>query len=287
MRTKLSFRALKLAAAVLSVHALSDIPAAMAEPGLTSTYSDISKCRTVDEGEDEFVFECKGPGGASALLQYVEGRVGLLFKPAMNGRRIEADDLFELKPNAGKPFPGKLEWRIAPGSIAPCAAIIRVPTKEGEPLLVFNLSIGVLESQAANNKAAHVIADGICADGKRSGQKDRSPRTQTSVLAIADAISKASEEFETAFRETGISGVSELVQNCYVEASSASDVARCAQLDFLGNVNNKIFADRHGMPRYPYFRGHNPQNRMAAAILRLNVPDEQARALQKIFEESI
>lgn len=270
-------------AAAFALTVLVAVPVTAKSPNLTSTYTDIAQCPVVEERDDEFILKCSGPGGATAILQYVEGRVGLFFKPEL-GREVGADDLFEIKPDASKVFPGKLEWRAVEGEKRPCAAIIRVPVAEGNPLLVFDLSSGTAIGQVADNVNARRVADRVC----RTQLSSPSTAAETEGSLRADDIKQGmidgQRDYGTTFTESGIAGVQELVEQCYASAAQAGEIARCAQIDALGNINDQIFADRYGMPRQAYFRGSNPQNRMDEAIRRLKLKANVAAELNKIFE---
>ena len=262
---------------------LMTFPASANARKFTSTYTEIARCPVIESGDDEFVLKCAGPGGESAILQYVEGRVGLFFKPELGGE-AGADDLFEIKPSAKKVFPGKLEWRAVAGENRPCAAIIRVPVSKGDPLLVFDLSSGTVVGQVADNKTAQSVADEICKSQLSHSSAQMETVNEQKADAIAEGISQGAQDFDATYKQSGISGVQELVAECYMSASGAGPVARCAQLDLLANINDKIFAERYGMPRYAYFRGSNPQHRLGEAIRRLKLSATEVDELNKIFE---
>ena len=262
---------------------LMAIPAAANAPKFTSTYTDVAKCPVVERGDDEFILKCAGPGGTSAILQYIEGRVGLFFKPELGGE-AGADDLFEIKASAKKVFPGKLEWRAVAAENRPCAAIIRVPVSKGDPLLVFDLSSGTVVGQVADNKTAQSVADEICNPQLSHSSAQSETVNEQKADSIAEGISQGAQDFDATYKQSGISGVQELVAECYMSASGAGPVARCAQLDLLANINDKIFAERYGMPRYAYFRGSNPQRRLGEVIRRLKLTETEAAELNKIFE---
>ena len=270
-------------AAAFALTVLVAVPVTAKSPNLTSTFTDIAQCPVVEERDDEFILKCSGPGGATAILQYVEGRVGLFFKPEL-GREAGADDLFEIKPGVNKVFPGKLEWRAVAGEKRPCAAIIRVPVSKGDPLLVFDLSSGTVVGQVADNKTAQSVADEICKSQLSQSSAQMETVNEQKADSIAEGISQGAQDFDATYKQHGISGVQELVAECYMLASGAGPVARCAQLDLLANINDKIFAERYGMPRYAYFRGSNPQHRLSEAIRRLKLTETEIAELNKIFE---
>lgn len=275
-----SFRFRLTIATAFSAAVLSLFPATpgLARDGkLVSTYSDIDRCGTLDEAEDQFTLKCKGPGGASAILQYVEGRVGLLFLPSMQGQQLGESDLIPLRPSAGKVFPGKLEWRSLAGNRAPCAAVIRVPSASGKSLLVYDLVAGKLAGQASGNDGARRIADGICTGGRAAAEPVAASQPQEVAAAapedgrIRQAMIEAEGLFQQTYLETGISGVSEAVDSCYQAARDAADVARCARLDLIGKNNDEAFAGQFNMPKYKYFRNKNLERRFNAAVKRLKI----------------
>lgn len=260
-------------------------PVMSKSPKFSSTYSDIAQCPVIERGDDEFILKCSGPGGATAVLQYVEGRVGLFFKPELS-REVGADDLFEIKPGANKVFPGKLEWRAVAGDKRPCAAIIRVPVAQGNPLLIFDLSSATVIGQAADNKIARSVADRVCNTQLSSPSSTAETEGTQNADDIKQGVIDGQRDYGTSFTESGIAGVQELVEHCYASASKAGEIARCAQIDALGNLNDRIFADRYGMPRYAYFRGHNPQYRMGEAAHRLKLSTQVVAELNEIFESN-
>lgn len=270
-------------ATTFALAVLMAIPATANAPKFTSTYTDIARCPVVERGDDEFTLKCSGPDGETAILQYVEGRVGLFFKPELNGE-AGADDLFEIKPSAKKVFSGKLEWRAAAGENRPCAAIIRVPVANGDPLLVFDLSSGTVVGQVADNKTAQRVADEICESQVSHASAKTEPVNEQNADGVAQGISQGEQDFDATYKRNGIAGVQELVAQCYMSASEAGQIARCAQMDLLASINDKIFAERYGMPRYAYFRGNNPKSRMGEAIRRLKFTATEVAELNKIFE---
>lgn len=280
-----NFSKMTSGAMMFALAVLMALPATAKTPKFTSTYTDIAQCPVVERGDDQFIRKCSGPGGQAAMLQYVEGRVGLFFNPDLGGE-VGTDDLFEIKPGANKVFSGKLEWRAVAGEKRPCAAIIRVPVAQGSPLLVYDLSSGTVTGQVADNKIARSVADRVC-NAKVSSS---SPTTETGGPQEAGDIKQGmidgQRDYGTTFTESGIAGVQELVEQCYASATKAGEIARCAQIDALGNINDKIFAERYGMPRQAYFRGSNPQNRMSEATRRLKFPARIAIELNKIFESN-
>lgn len=266
--------------AVLSTAILTVLPAEQSfagTAGLNSTYTDVDGCGTLEEGDDQFTLKCKGPGGASAILQYVEGRVGLLFLPSMQGHQLSEADLIPISPSAGKVFPGKLEWRSKAGSRKPCAAVIRVPAASGKALQVFDLIAGKHAGSASGNDGARRIADAICQGDQAAAAAPVSAGAAEPAPASADdaqihqAVMEAQGLFQSAYLETGISGVSEAVDSCYQAAGNATDVARCAQLDLLGKRNDEAFAAQFNMPTYKYFRAKNVDRRFKAAVKRLGL----------------
>ena len=272
-------------ATALALAVLLAVPAAAESSKFTSTYTDIAQCPVVEAGDDQFTLQCSGPGGATAVLQYVEGRVGLFFKPEL-AREVGADDLFEIKPGASKVFPGKLEWRTATGGERPCVAIVRVPVAEGNPLLVFDLSSGTVIGQTADNETARSVADRVCNTQLSLPSATAEKEGSQNADDIQQGVIDGQQAYGTTFTESGIAGVQELVEHCYAAARKPSEVARCAQIDALGNINDRIFADRYGMPRYAYFRGHNPQYRLSEAARRLKLPANVVAELSKIFESN-
>ena len=268
-----------LAVAVMtSIAALPSAAWAAGQP--TSSYSDIGKCATLEEGDDAFVLRCKGPGGATAILQYVESRVGLFFGPAVNnGHEVAADELYEIKPS-GKVFPGKLEWRSLAGAKSPCAAIIRVPVARGPQLMVFDLSSGAREGQTADNQTARNIADDICQ--RTSAQPASTAPASAAGADLEPSISQGLADFDQTYRQNGVSGVAELVDDCYLKASSAEAVARCATIDVRGNETDTLFSSQYGTPRYAYFQKPNPKLRLDAAIKRLKFSTADKAALKAI-----
>ena len=283
----------RLSLAILSGVSAVLFPLLASGPGvasaaeLKSTYNDIDRCATLEEDQDQFTLKCAGPGGASAVLQYVEGRVGLLFLPSMQGRTLTETDLLTIKPSASKVFPGKLEWRSATGAGAPCAAVIRVPVAKGGSLLVYDLKAGRLAGQSATNNGARRMADGLCAGGSAEAAPEVQPAVQQAAITADDAklqeaMALAINDFSNTYLQTGISGVSEAVDACYGKAASVYDVARCASVDKQGRENDEAFARRFNMPKYKYFRPKNQLRRFNAAVKRLSIPRDVAAKISPV-----
>lgn len=67
-----------VAAALLSFGVVTMVSSTEAAQ-LISSYTDVEKCPIPFERDDEFIFECTGPGGVKAVLYYVEGKVEIYY----------------------------------------------------------------------------------------------------------------------------------------------------------------------------------------------------------------
>lgn len=281
-----------LLAVLVSASALSQNAGAA---GFRSEYTSIDKCKTVENGADQFTLECRGPGGVTGVLQYFDGRAGVVFLPQADGFQPDYEGLIEISPKAKKVYSGKMEWRLAAGNAAPnakpCAAIIRIPSTEGSRLFVYDLEAGTQIGGAKDNVLAQALADKACAASLTRPSATPVATSAGDTAAVASTAGetaskgreKGSEDFPKIFIETGIAGVQDAVQDCYAAATNAFDVGRCAQMDFIASAEDSAFSIRTGMPKQPYFRGENPQRRLDAAIRRLKIGKEDVAELKGIF----
>ncbi|WP_062114891.1 hypothetical protein [Aureimonas sp. AU40] len=87
--------------------------------------------------------------------------------------------------------------------------------------------------------------------------------------SIAAGAKRGAARFETIYRETGISGVSEAVEACYRSPRSRQGIgalAECAGLDIMGaNVDGQAVASL-GVPGYGFFSGPALEKRVAAGM---------------------
>lgn len=150
-----------VAAALLSFGVVTMVSSTEAAQ-LISSYTDVEKCPIPFERDDEFIFECTGPGGVKAVLYYVEGKVEIYYDEG--GRTIGTHaGIIELSTRAPRAFGQKHEWRMKKGGRKPCAAIIRVYAAEGERLVVADLSgTGGRLGLVKTNNQARALADKAC-----------------------------------------------------------------------------------------------------------------------------
>jgi len=99
-----------VAAALLSFGVVTMVSSTEAAQ-LISSYTDVEKCPIPFERDDEFIFECTGPGGVKAVLYYVEGKVEIYYDEG--GRTIGTHaGIIELSTRAPRAFGQKHEWRM-------------------------------------------------------------------------------------------------------------------------------------------------------------------------------
>jgi hypothetical protein len=227
------------------------MPATSIARDLQSEYTDISSCKADDDGQDSFILNCEGPGSNGAVLQYMEGRAGLIFTPSMHGKELDNADLIELSPNANKVFSGKIEWRIG-ADAQPCAAIIRLPTSQGSRLIVTDLKLGRRVAQVKSNEEAHKVSDNAC--GKSTVTIEQPVPQQSGGAGgsawLKDSIVRGETDFEAVFKEEGMDGAETKVDACYKsQMTKISDAAYCASMDLAAEGKDEAFAQVHNMPR--------------------------------------
>jgi len=126
--------------------------------GTTSVYTDVSKCHVADTEWDMFRHACKGPGGRTVELHYVEGVASILVdgdaeSPAAKVRIPVGGE--------GKVFGPRVEWRVRDGR--PCAVIARVSTDRGSRLVVASLAKPAqVFGLERNNKDAQKASERAC-----------------------------------------------------------------------------------------------------------------------------
>jgi len=111
--------------------------ALMAAPAMAQTksvYTDVSKCGGSDSKWDAFHHECKGLGGRTVSLVYVEGMASIVVDGDTDSPAAKAKIPVG---GRGKVFGEKIEWRVRDGKA--CAVIARVSADKGSRLIVTSL----------------------------------------------------------------------------------------------------------------------------------------------------
>ncbi|MBB3146387.1 hypothetical protein FHS21_002802 [Phyllobacterium trifolii] len=136
---------------------------------LDTIYTEVSRCRSLDKGPDEYVHLCEGPTGIAAVLHYVDGKAIIVFGRGggnrgdeLSGTPFNANDAPIPVGGSDKVFGPKIEWILSSGK--PCAAILRVSTNQGSRLITTAIgpSKGRL-STTKENEAARMAAAATCA----------------------------------------------------------------------------------------------------------------------------
>ncbi|BDA83997.1 hypothetical protein Sa4125_15390 [Aureimonas sp. SA4125] len=166
-----------------------------------SVYTDVASCRAQDLGPDEFVRHCKGPKGYAASLHYFDGRAVPAFGKSRPGTKdepyLESADLEPIEIGVGVPFGKKIEWVMRGGE--PCAAILRVDTRQGERLVVSALDgASSRVGMARKNVEARQMASTACKRRVAAQPGGREPVVPT----------------ESAIKPTGLPRVGDVLPIC-------------------------------------------------------------------------
>jgi hypothetical protein len=260
-----------------------------------STYSETLACPVTEEGEDAFIRECTGPGNVRAVLQYVEGLVGVFYLPMGGKTPLEREDMFEISPKARQPYGGKLEWRQRFGDATPCAAVIRVFTNKGEVLVVNELATGNRIGVVKANQQARVLADRTCGEAKAMPTIAEAESTQVvkPVMlpaedgSVSEAARLGRERFMQIYTETGIVGAIEAIEHCYSDFQkqpSATKLAECGAIDLTGaEADGSVLSGRPDLQQ-AFLAKDKPAARLTAGMKTLGLDDEARQTFTQEFE---
>lgn len=280
MRARPVFTALVLAASLGSF-------AQAAAPH--STYSETRKCPVVAERPDEFIRECSGPGGVTAILHYVEGKLGIFYMPVMKDKDVPLEHMIELSTSASYPYGAKLEWRVN-GKTA-CAAVLRTYLPAGERLVVHDLSNGERLGLVRTNKEAQTLADRACSQrpaltpvvaNAASTQTPPAMPAPEGAQSLQEALSKGTERFDKTYIQTGISGVQDDVTECYAALKPQGPLdalAECAALDLRAQMVDRAMTRNMPDLAQPFFSERQVHGRILAAAAQLAGGQAAASAL--------
>ena len=260
-----------------------------------STYSETLACPVTEEGEDAFIRECTGPGNVRAVLQYVEGLVGVFYLPMGGKTPLERDDMFEISPKARQPYGAKLEWRQRVGDATPCAAVIRVFTNKGEVLVVNELATGNRIGVVKANQQARVLADRTCGEAKAVptiAEAESTPVVKPVTLPaengnVSDAARLGRERFMQIYIETGIVGAIEAIEQCYSDFGkqpSATKLAECGAIDLTGaEADGSVLSGRPDLQQ-AFLAKDKPAARLIAGMKTLGLDDRARQTFTQEFE---
>ncbi|CAN7624091.1 hypothetical protein [Neorhizobium tomejilense] len=264
-----------------------------------STYSETLSCPVKEEGDDAFLRECTGPGNVRAVLQYVEGLFGVFYLPMGGKTPLQREDMLEISPNARHPYGNKLEWLQRVGDAAPCAAIIRVYTTEGEVLVLNELSTGNRIGLVKTNKLARALADRFCSDAvlPAAAEANITPSVAPPAVPseswtddVATAAQKGKARFMQIYTQTGISGAIEEVEQCYRDFDNKPSMAKlteCGAIDLTAaDADSSVMAGMPGLKQV-YLANGRPASRISEAMKRLNLDPETRSVFHRKLAASL
>lgn len=100
--------------------------------------------------------------------------------------------------------------------------------------------------------------------------------------AARHGVSEANAMYQETYRQEGMAGLENAVDNCYrkqAQRPSVETLAACASLDRRAMYEDRAFSAQMGTPVVPYFANERPMNRMRRALYAMNLSERQALEL--------